>query len=78
MPTSPNNMALLRPNVEVGTTSPYRTRQKQENRMRIEYDQPSSLPAVCDSVEVKQIAQDLDRKLRLVVEHTVERAVGNR
>lgn len=45
-----------------------------ENRLSIEYDQPSSLLNVCESSEVDEIAHDLDRKLLLVVEHAIKDA----
>ncbi|HXZ07566.1 MAG TPA: DUF302 domain-containing protein [Paraburkholderia sp.] len=45
-----------------------------ENRVRIEYDQPSSLLDVCENAEVDRTARELDKKLLLVVEHAIEEA----
>jgi uncharacterized protein (DUF302 family) len=46
----------------------------EENRVRIEYDQPSSLLDVCENAGVDEIARDLDTKLLLVVEHAIKDA----
>ena len=46
----------------------------EENRVRIEYDQPSSLLEVCKNAEIDQTARELDRKLLLVVEHAIKDA----
>jgi uncharacterized protein (DUF302 family) len=46
----------------------------EENRVRIEYDQPSSILGACENAEVDKTARELDRKLRLVVEHAIEDA----
>ena len=46
----------------------------EENRVRIEYDQPSSLLEVCENAEIDQTARELDRKLLLVVEHAIKDA----
>ena len=46
-----------------------------ENRVRIEYDQPSSLLGVCNSADVDKVAFDLDRKLFQVVEHAIQDAI---
>lgn len=46
----------------------------EENRVRIEYDQPSSLLDVCESTEVDRTARELDKKLLLVVQHAIEDA----
>ena len=43
----------------------------EENRVRIEYDQPSSLLNVCENADVDKIAGELDKKLLLVVEHAI-------
>ncbi len=47
---------------------------EEENRVRIEYDQPSSLLGVCENAEVDEIARELDKKLLLVVEHAINNA----
>jgi uncharacterized protein (DUF302 family) len=46
----------------------------EENRVRIEYDQPSSLLDVCENAEVDKTARELDEKLLLVVEHAIKDA----
>ncbi|MGF6904707.1 DUF302 domain-containing protein [Paraburkholderia sp. GAS348] len=46
----------------------------EENRVRIEYDKPSSLLDVCDNAEIDETARDLDKKLFLVVEHAIKDA----
>jgi uncharacterized protein (DUF302 family) len=46
----------------------------EENRVRIEYDQPSSLLDVCENAEVEKTARELDKKLLLVVEHAIKDA----
>ena len=46
----------------------------EEHRVRIEYDQPSSLLEVCENAEIDQTARELDRKLLLVVEHAIKDA----
>ena len=46
----------------------------EENRVRIEYDQPSSLLDVCENAEVDKTARALDKKLLLVVEHAIKDA----
>ncbi|MFM0278212.1 DUF302 domain-containing protein [Paraburkholderia sediminicola] len=48
--------------------------EEEENRVRIEYDQPSSLLEVCENADVDQIARELDTKLLLVVEHAINDA----
>jgi uncharacterized protein (DUF302 family) len=43
----------------------------EENHVRIEYDQPSSLLYVCESAEIDETARDLDKKLLLAVQHAI-------
>lgn len=46
----------------------------EENRLHIEYDQPSSILGVCENAAIDETARDLDRKLLLVVEHAIKDA----
>jgi uncharacterized protein (DUF302 family) len=46
----------------------------EENHVRIEYDQPSSLLDVCANAEIDETARGLDKKLLLIVEHAIKDA----